>query len=166
MANLAERVIYLDFDGVLHPVGIQRHYQTGVVSCDDGGELFRWMPMLEQLLYGHKVNIVLSTSWVTAFGFEASLARLSPPIARRVIGATWEEGRNTISKSFFVRQFRHEQIVADVARRGLDADQWLAIDDEWETIAFHLKDQFAACLPTKGISDPDIQNRVSTWLQR
>lgn len=163
---MAQRVIYLDYDGVLHPTGILRHYQTGVVSCFDKQPLFRWMPILEALLEGQDVNIVLSTSWVTAFGFDETLARLSPKLARRVIGATWEEGRNTVTKSFFISQFRSDQIVADAAHRGLNKAQWLAIDDEWETISQHLREQFAVCTPTKGISDPDVQAAVATWLRR
>lgn len=163
---ISSRVIYLDFDGVLHPAGIRRHYQTGIVSNDDGGELFRWMPILEKLIADQEVSIVLSTSWVTAFDYEQALARLSPPIAQKVIGATWELGKNTISKSFFVRQFRHEQIVADAAHRGLDEARWLAIDDETETTPFHLRDQFAPCDPWKGISDPAIQAQISSWLKR
>lgn len=160
------RVIYLDYDGVLHPTGILRHYQTGVVSCFDKQPLFRWMPILEALLEGQDVDIVLSTSWVMAFGFDEALSRLSLKLARRVIGATWEEGRNTVSKAFFVSQFRSEQIVADTAHRGLDASQWLAIDDEWETVSQHLRGQFAVCVPTKGISDPEVQTVIAAWLGR
>jgi hypothetical protein len=120
--------------------------------------------MLEKLLDGQKVDIVLSTSWVTAFSFSEAFSRLSPCLADRVIGATWEEGQNTEAKSFFVRQFRHDQIVADATRRGLEASQWLAVDDEWETIPQHLRDRFAACFPTKGISDPAVQAIIASWL--
>lgn len=165
MTTPVKTVIYLDYDGVLHPTGIRRHYQTGVVSCEDGGALFRWMPILEDLLDGYDTHIVLSTSWVTAFGFEAALSQLSERLASRVIGATWEEGRGLVSKSLFVRQFRHEQIVADATHRGLSDRQWLAIDDETETLLFHLRPQFAQCSPLQGISDPEVQACIAQWLQ-
>lgn len=159
------RVIYLDFDGVLHPAGIRRHYLTGELSCDDGQPLFRWLPVLERLLEGQSVNIVLSTSWVFAFGFEKTMSFLTSPVAERVIGATWEASDDAAKRYGYARQFRCDQILDDANRRGLANHEWLAIDDDLDAVSGSLKAQFAQCLPTKGISDPEVQACIAGWLE-
>lgn len=161
-----DRVIYLDFDGVLHPAGIRRHYQTGELSCDDKGPLFRWLPVLESLLEGHDVRIILSTSWVSAFGFQETLTYLPESLKARIIGSTWEPGRTLVQKSFFVRQFRDEQIVADAKLRGIPIENWLAIDDDIEAVSPHLRGNFAPCDPYKGLSDPVAQAYVTCWIEK
>lgn len=158
------KTLYLDFDGVLHPTGICRHYQTGEVSCDDGGPLFRWLPILESLLGDRQVDIVLSTSWVFAFGFERTMSYLTEAITSRVIGATWQETEDINKKYHYAGQYRCDQILDDSVRRGLLYKDWLAIDDEIETVSQHMRPQFAPCYPWKGLSDPETQNYVRRWL--
>jgi hypothetical protein len=161
----SQRIIYLDFDGVLHPAGIRRHYETGELSCDDGLPLFRWLPILGNLIGAHNVSIVLSTSWVFTFGFEQTMRYLPPSIANRVVGATWVETEDSALKYQYLRQFRCDQILEDVTRRRLLKSEWLAIDDDLDAVTQSLKPQFAACLPTKGLSDPGVQACITAWLR-
>lgn len=159
------KIIYLDFDGVLHPTGIRRHHITGEVSCDDGKPLFRWLPTLERLLDGHQVEIILSTSWVFAFGFEQTMSYLPESITSRIIGATWQDTDDVARKYEYVRQYRCDQILVDAKKRGLVNSDWLAIDDDIETVSQHMREQFAPCDPTKGLSDSAVQAVISNWLR-
>lgn len=160
-----QRTLYLDFDGVLHPAGIRRHYKTGELSCDDGLPLFRWLPTLEELLNGHDVSIVLSTSWVFAFGFEQTMSYLPASISERVVGATWIETEDAEKKYAYLRQFRCDQILDDVNRRNLQKHEWLAVDDDLDAVTQSLKEQFAPCIPTKGVSDLEVQACIAAWLR-
>ena len=70
-------ILFLDFDGVLHPVG-------GDVAP------LEYAPVLVQLLAPHSnVHIVLSTSWVGTFGFDNTRAMLPLELQHRVVGATY-----------------------------------------------------------------------------
>lgn len=82
-------VLYLDYDGVLHPDEV---YRVGdkIVLRMDGFALFEWCSILETLLAPYpELQIVLSSSWVRVVGFDDALARLPDRIRRRVVGATW-----------------------------------------------------------------------------
>lgn len=83
-------VLYSDFDGVLHLN--QVHNVDGCQELGVSGLLFKHAAILEEALgYHPEVKIVLSTSWVGAFGFEATLAYLPPRIRERMAGCTWSE---------------------------------------------------------------------------
>ncbi len=70
--------IFLDFDGVLHPIG-------GTVAQ------FEYAPLLVAALEPHPTaQIVLSTSWVPVFGLDESKDMLPAELQRRVIGATYD----------------------------------------------------------------------------
>lgn len=117
-------VLFLDYDGVLHPDAV---YQEGgrIVLRADGIRLFEWAGILEDLVapYG-TLQVVLSTSWVRVLGFDVAYSHLSEHIQRRVVGATWFQTAprrwNTLS--------RYEQIQHTVERHRYS--RWLAIDDD------------------------------------
>jgi hypothetical protein len=70
------RMLFLDFDGVLHP-------GSGV----DSGFLCR-APDLEEALSGHDLRIVVSSSWRFHIEMDEILGMLPPGLAQRVVGAT------------------------------------------------------------------------------
>jgi hypothetical protein len=70
------RILFLDFDGVLHP-------GSGV----DSGFLCR-APDLEEALSGHDLRIVVSSSWRFHMEMDEILGMLPPGLAQRVVGAT------------------------------------------------------------------------------
>ncbi|BAL23496.1 HAD domain-containing protein [Azoarcus sp. KH32C] len=117
-------VLYLDYDGVLHPDEV---YRVGnqVVLRMDGFALFEWSSIIESLIAPYpELQIVLSTSWVPVFGFDNALVRLPDALQRRVVGATWhlhDPGRWRYLTRF-------EQILGDVQQHR--HHRWLAVDDD------------------------------------
>jgi len=158
--------LYLDFDGVLHADSV---YNTrGRPELMAPGVLFQHAHILEEALgYHPEVKIVLSTSWVGAFGFEATLAYLPTRIQKRVIGYTWQEPRQVgmYALDSFSDLTRFQQIMAHVANNGIT--NWLALDDLhsnsqtwWEKYGRHL----VLCHPDKGLGDQDVQAALNTAL--
>jgi hypothetical protein len=148
------KILYLDFDGVLHPDAVYLVKGQPVLKRD-GLSLFEWAPLLESVLGEFPdVSIVLSTSWVRAKGFSYARDWLTPALAARVIGATWH---SQMSNDFEDNQrfdfgTRHQQIRLDAHRRGLK--RWVAIDDD--TRAWPEKDLpwLVVCDSDLGLAEP------------
>ncbi|MDP1870810.1 MAG: HAD domain-containing protein [Gallionella sp.] len=69
-------MLFLDFDGVLHP-NEAFMTKTGVVLRCDGHNLFEHAELLADLLEPYPtVKIMLSTSWVWTLNFKKAKARL------------------------------------------------------------------------------------------
>jgi hypothetical protein len=130
-------VLYLDFDGVLHPHPVVRNPKHGIhLPLHPEHFLFEYAPMLIDALRPYpRVKIVLSTNWVAILGFKNARKRLPAELAARCIGATyharhhraeWEQARRDLRSG----PQRGRQVTADVGRRR--PDRWLAIDDDDE----------------------------------
>jgi hypothetical protein len=159
----ADKVLYLDFDGVLHDEQVYFHRRKGIILSTPGRTLFEWMPILEQLMEPHpNVSIVLSTSWVRIRSFNFAKKRLSPGLQRRVIGATFH--RREMRKDEFVLLPRGEQIANDVFRRG--PKNWFAIDDDHLGWPSWCRDNLIRTNGNLGISAPDIQEAIGLMLER
>lgn len=119
-------ILFLDFDGVLHP---DQAYMTksGVVLRCDGHNLFKHAELLADLLepFPH-IDIVLSTSWVFQLGFFAAKARLPIALQAKIKGATFHSQYE--DKYLWPHYTRHEQIDTYVKRHRLT--DWIAIDDD------------------------------------
>lgn len=62
-------ILFLDFDGVLHPDAAYLYGKTPRLNAD--GELFMWANLLVDALADQPdVQIVLSTSWVRLLSFK------------------------------------------------------------------------------------------------
>ncbi|WP_309251994.1 HAD domain-containing protein [Paraburkholderia unamae] len=121
-------VLYLDFDGVLHPENVWRRLRTGpYVVSPAGHELFEHAELLVRCLEPYPaLRIVLSTSWVRVFRSVQKVARRLPPDLRsRVIGATFHGRMDSVR---FGALPRGVQVWGDVCRRKPVA--WLALDDD------------------------------------
>lgn len=126
------RLIYLDFDGVLHPEGVRlpnpnRPKQLvppqKVAGWTRG--LLGWSALLNEALTPYPdVRIVLSTAWVQALSFHGARSYLPGSLKKRTIGATFHSRMNQLE---FMRLSRGEQVEQDLERRGARA--WVAIDD-------------------------------------
>lgn len=133
-------ILFLDFDGVLHPAEVYRLKNKGIVLQAEGA-LFMHAPVLEGILDyldpHAQVRIVLSTSWVRVLGYSRTLKRLPSGLRSRVIGATWhsEMKRNAVHLPYwpsdgdpFNSLTRWQQIEWYVTRHQVG--HWLAIDDD------------------------------------
>ena len=126
--HISHPVLYLDFDGVLHPDAAYWYRRRGIVLCSPGRKLFDAAPPLVAELARHPdVRVVLSTSWVRVLSFSVALARLPPRLADRVIGATWH---SHMHREWWDGLTRYQQIAAHATRHGVR--NWVAIDDDAE----------------------------------
>jgi hypothetical protein len=157
------KILYLDFDGVLHDERVRFHPRRGIYMDKPGRMLFEWMPILEQLLIPHPdVRIVLSTSWAQVRSISFVKKNLSPALQQRVIGATFER-QHDANKAFSALP-RGLQVMQDVHRRAPTA--WFAIDDNhlgWPAWCQH---QLIRTNGARGISDPLIAQAIKAMLER
>ncbi|HOY70272.1 MAG TPA: HAD domain-containing protein [Methylotenera sp.] len=162
-------IIYLDFDGVLHPDAVFNPPNRPLVLRAEG-ELFMHAQILDDALAPYsQAKIVLSTSWVRVLGYDRTLSKMPLKLKERVIGATWHSQMNhqMYQNSYGGNMNRFEQIECHASRTGFK--KWLAIDDlfsgyevdEWPESHRHhliLTDQ------EKGLSCKNIQAELKEKL--
>lgn len=123
-------ILFLDFDGVLHPHEVYMYHGRGIV-LEAGPEhrLFEHAELLANLLEPFpEVHIVLSTSWCQSLkGFDKAKGYLPESLQQRLIGATWHSGKE---RHRWYNLTRYEQIHEYVIRHQVF--NWLAIDDDGE----------------------------------
>lgn len=156
-------VLYLDFDGVLHPEDVWLLARGGkpFVKSPPGRHVFERAQLLAELLepYPH-VGIVLSTSWVRKYRYRRTTEFLPPSLAGRCIGSTFH---SRMDRRVFEQLPRGRQVRADVGRRT--PANWLALDDmndgwngaEENVVITHEID---------GIGDPDTCRQIREALRR
>jgi hypothetical protein len=156
-------VLYLDFDGVLHPEDVWRRPGTGpYVASPPGHALFEHAALLANCLEPYPaLRIVLSTSWVRVFRSVRKVARRLPPeLRRRVVGATFHGRMDPV---WFRSVPRGVQVWGDVCRRRPEA--WLALDDDdagWPAVCLtHL----VRTDPVLGISAPAVLTELQARLE-
>ena len=120
-------ILFLDFDGVLHPNEVYSQPNMPL-SLMAEGELFMHAPILEKALLPYpKAKIVLSTSWVRVYGYDRTLKKMPQNLRVRVVGATWHKKMRQGGQDPFNYMNRFQQIAWHVRRNG--TKNWLAIDD-------------------------------------
>ena len=129
-------VIFLDFDGVLHPNEVTKPVNKPL-RLDVPGHLFMHAKVLEELIATYDVSIVLSSSWVRMLGFSVTRRKMPKTLAKRVVGATWHSGMvDVVSYPYsigskladpFNYMSRYQQIKHYVEQHEIK--NWLAIDD-------------------------------------
>jgi hypothetical protein len=147
-------VLYLDFDGVLHPEEVWRYRGSGpYVASPPGHQVFEHAALLERCLEPYPaVRIVLSTNWVLVFGSVRKVARRLPPgLRERVIGATFHR---QMDAAWFRSIPRGMQVWGDVCRREPDA--WLALDDDDAGWPAGCRDHLVRTDPVLGIGAPAV----------
>ena len=143
---MTEPILFLDFDGVLHPVG--EHALDENFCLVENPRLFIWRPILEQILTPFPmVKIVISSDWRRLFD-DASLIRLLGPLVGRFAGVVETYGPS-----------RAAEIVAEAKRRA--TANWLALDDHPSVAAACASDtRFIACAPDTGLASITVQQAL------
>ena len=162
MKGREERVLYLDFDGVLHHENVLWHPRIGAyMSAPDGYVLFQHAEPLERMLTPHpEVQIVLSTSWVLRYGCARSAKQLRPSLRNRVISATFHSKMKEVE---FTAKSRGMQVWEEVLKRR--PRDWLALDDDWLDWPECCSDKYVRTHLSEGLSDAAVQQRFATKLQ-
>lgn len=146
-------ILFLDFDGVLHPD-----------PCQDAARLFEHAPRLADVLDDFpEVSIVLSTSWRASRTIDELVASLPARLGPRVIGATPHFNAFSAPRRLmpYPRQAECEKWLAD--NRAGERD-WLALDDR----AHWFEPYFEAlieCDSTRGF-DQFVERRLRSALIR
>jgi hypothetical protein len=154
------KIIFLDYDGVLHP---DKAYQTrrGIVLRCDGHDLFEHAELLTQLLQPHGgVKIVLSTSWVRVLGYDRARERLPQTLQDRLIGATY----HSTMEEWFPGLPRYKQILGYVRRHALD--DWIAIDNDAIGWPEDQADRLVHTDDWGGLGDQAPQQKLIEWLSK
>ncbi|MDC3735222.1 hypothetical protein KDL27_05385 [Pseudomonas syringae pv. syringae] len=157
-------VLFLDFDGVLHPDGV---YMTPEgPQLLSSGYLFMWAPILEKELAPFpKIKIVLSTSWVRRLDFSRAKKRLPLGLQTRVIGSTWHSSmsKTWADQVWWDQTSRHGQILRYIARANIS--EWFAIDDDAEGWACTNRDRLLLTNPNEGLITPGLLEELRIKLQ-
>jgi hypothetical protein len=134
------RVLFLDFDGVLHPAG----GEPGTVLP------FEWLPLLEQLLAPWPdVRLAVHSTWRYLYKSE-EFPELLGPLGSRFIGAA-PRGPRAESVLWFLQL---NPVI----------DDYLVLDDAPGEFPSDFPGNLVLCEPLTGISAPEVQSRIKAWL--
>ena len=134
-------ILFLDFDGVLHPEG-EGHILNG-------GTDFCFLPRLEALLreFPH-VRIVISSSWREQLRYETLVKPVSCDIRARILGATPHSGFGLPPPY----RRREGEILAWLQLHNATDDPWVALDDAYWQFD-RCKDHLVACGSLTGFAE-------------
>lgn len=121
------RVLFLDFDGVLHPDDVYR-IRSGLVLRAPGHLMMHAGILVEILKEFPQTKISLSTSWVRILGYRRARAALPPELQDLTVSSTWHSRMPKAPFEGYDMYNRYQQIRAAVTKAGLT--NWLALDDD------------------------------------
>ncbi len=134
-------ILFLDFDGVLHPQHDNEPTPTDQVFCH--------LPRFETVMREFPmVKIVISSMWRHQFTLDQLRARFSPDIAGRIIDTTAKAAR---ADEYLPAQ-REGEILDWLLATGNEDAPWIAIDDAIWQFEKH-RDRLVACVWYRGIDD-------------
>jgi hypothetical protein len=135
-------ILFLDFDGVLHP-----EYDGEPTPVD---RVFCHLPRFEAVMREFpSVEIVISSTWRHQFTLDELRARFSRDIAARIIGATPET--DPIDGQYLPAR-REGEILEWLAATGRENVPWLALDDAAWQFQQH-RERLVACSWYIGMDD-------------
>lgn len=112
-------IVFLDFDGVLHP-----EYADGPASAE---VLFCHLPRFEAVIRDYPcVDIVISSTWREQLPLDAIRAKFSPDISERIIDITPTLFDLDAKDMLRRREF---EILAWLVSTKRESEPWLALDD-------------------------------------
>jgi hypothetical protein len=138
MTTEARSILFLDFDGVLHPVGA-----SGMHFC--------CLPLLEAMLRepSHaSVSIVISSTWRLAHPLARLRAFFSEDIRARIVGVT------PALDDYDSEHERHEEINAWLQKAAVQ--RWAALDDDIEGFPAHRRKNVVFTSPEVGLCETDL----------
>ena len=145
------RVLFLDFDGVLHPASAAMRFTLAkpLQRSVQQAWLFRWAWILDELLAAHaEVGLVVHSNW-RYLAADEDLRGFLGPLSRRFIGSTplgprWE-GIAQVVQDNHLRDYRILDPVPAAFPPG--------------TV------ELIACDPEVGLKDHKVQAQVDAWLR-
>ena len=149
-------ILFLDYDGVLHPNNVYMT-PTGIVLRSDGHNLFEHAELLADLLDPYPdVRIVLSTSWVWSVGFDEAKTRLPERLQTKIHGATFNpENEDRTLWRMYSRWFQVNQYV-----QQNNIQSWVAVDDDDRCWPEDRRHHLVHTSESEGIGDKVVQDEL------
>ena len=140
--RLSMRILFLDFDGVLHPGPRVESRLTH----------FCWLPILARALSSFAdVQVVIHSTWRRNYDLTA-LQEMLGSIGRRVVDVTSDTDR-------------WESIATWLAQHGARVRSYRVLDDEASEFPRPLPSELIECRPELGVSDRLVQEQLRAWLE-
>lgn len=150
-------ILYLDYDGVLHPGDVWMVNNQPVLQFKDDPSLtlFCWASTLETILDDvdptGQIRVVLSTTWAHRFGFKRASENLPESLKSRVVGCT---------EGFPAPRLKQITVHAEDNR----ILSWVAIDDDFGANTQH-QEKLVRCSGSLGISSIRSQQELRLKLE-
>lgn len=145
------KTLFIDFDGVLHDVGVGELCLEGGMMSVAGARLFEWASILGALLALHpEVAVAVHSSWRNFYSDEELQALVPAPLGARIVGSTP------------TRMSRHEAILCFVSDHRVGSH--LILDDMADDFPDGCP-ELVVCDPARGVSDERVLARVRAWLE-
>jgi len=150
-------VLFLDFDGVLHPDAVYRT-RYGLELRAPGALMMHAGILVEILSEFPSVKICLSTSWVRLLGYRRARSALPQELQERTVSGTWHSRMPRAPLDGYDLYTRYEQIRAAVTRAGIT--RWVALDDDPDHSWPAHDTRLVRCDSTQGLSAVPTKNEL------
>lgn len=124
-------ILFLDFDGTLHPNWTLHERDGRQVAIPYSGPWFVEAPILASIIspYSDRIDIVIASWWAYTRSI-AEIAELLPrSIASRIIGSIWLPEHLSRYRDESMSRYRSIQLWLD--RHGIGpGNDWIALDDD------------------------------------
>lgn len=137
---MPDKVLFLDFDGVLHPT-------------DHGATLLSKLPLFESAIEQRDCAIVISSSWRFHHDLESLKEHFSVPVRDRIIGITGDPYIGAFARFHEINAYVELHRISD----------WRALDDSFWEFPQGCSN-LIRCNPNTGITQLEL-GYVRTWLE-
>lgn len=135
-------ILFLDFDGVLHPQFEGQPVPVDVAFCHQS----RFETIMRDF---PNVEIIISSTWREQFSLDDLRAKFSPDIATRITGTTPRVADALPPRMVMVREW---EIVTWLHTHDRQNEPWIAVDDsDWQFQS--QRDHLVACKAYLGLDD-------------
>lgn len=156
LAGRCKRVIFLDFDGVLHPPRAIAGARPPLTPCEiltGWPTTFRHLNVLKEMLKGHTdVAVVVSSSW-RMFMTDEQLGELLEPISSWYGGSI---GSPDIDRDVAIRTWTEINAIFDYVVLDDMPKFFPGLEKDWPNLII--------CDSEFGISDIRVQQKLCEWL--
>jgi len=138
---VSTKVLFLDFDGVLHPT-------------THGSALLSQLPLLESALEGRDYSMVISSSWRFHMEMEDLEKHFSFSVQNKIVGVTGD--------AYIGAYARFHEINAYAMQNGIT--NWRALDDSYWEFPQGCS-QLIRCNPNSGLTQREVKTLIE-WLSQ
>jgi hypothetical protein len=138
---VSKKVLFLDFDGVLHPT-------------THGSALLSQLPLLESVLEGRDYSMVISSSWRFHMEMEDLEKHFSFSVQNKIVGVTGD--------AYIGAYARFHEINAYAMQNGIT--NWRALDDSYWEFPQGCS-QLIRCNPNSGLTQREVKTLIE-WLSQ